>query len=62
MTKTRDIDDTIDSLIDYIDFDDLKAWCLFLEVDYEEPPIDDMYPDWEMELRTELGEAFLKRF
>ena len=56
----RDIDDYIDQLIEDIDFDALKHWCAILGVDYEEPPLDDMYPDWECELRTEIGEEMLK--
>jgi len=43
-----------------LDFDALKPWCSILEVEYEEPPCDDMYPDWEAELRTELAEAMMK--
>ncbi len=52
-----DIDNAIDQLIDELSFDSLKRWAVILGVDYEEPPIDDMYPDWEAELRTKLGEA-----
>ncbi len=43
-----------------LDFDALKDWCAIFDVDYEEPPIDDMYPDCEAEIRTELGEAMMK--
>jgi len=43
-----------------IKFDALKHWAAFFDVDYEEPPIDDMYPEWEAELRTELAEAMIK--
>jgi len=51
------IDDAVYMFIDALDFDDLKRWAEFLGVDYEEPPIDDMYPDWEAELRTEMVEV-----
>ena len=55
-----DIDDIIDQLVEDIDFDALKDWCAVLSVDYEEPPLDDMYPDWENELRVEIGDAMRK--
>ena len=54
------IDDLIDQFTEDITFDALKDWCAILGVDYEEPPIDDMYPDWEVELRTEIAEAMRK--
>ena len=52
-----DMDDLIDQFTEDLDFDALKPWCDILDVDYEEPPLDDMYPAWEAELRTEIGEA-----
>ena len=55
-----DVDNLIDQFVEDIDFDALKDWCAILSVDYEEPPIDDMYPDWENEVRTEIGEAMQK--
>lgn len=33
-----------------------------MDVDVEEPPIDDMYPDWEAELRCEVGEVMGRVF
>jgi len=54
------MDDLIDQFVEDIDFDALKDWAAILDVDYEEPPIDDMYPEWEAELRTEIGEAMAK--
>ncbi len=42
-----------------LEFDALKHWAALLGVDYEEPPTDDMYPDWEAELRTELAEVMM---
>ena len=54
------IDDLIFQFTEDIQFDALRDWCVILDVDYEEPPIDDMYPDWEAELRTEIGEAMGK--
>lgn len=53
----KDIDDIIEQFIEDIDFDTLIAWAKFLEVDVEEPPIDDMWPDWENELRVEISAA-----
>ena len=53
------IDDLIDQFTEDIQFDALKDWCCVLGVDYEEP-LDDMYPDWECEIRTELGDAMRK--
>ena len=43
-----------------IDFDALKDWCEMFGIDYDEPPIDDMWPDWDGEIRTELAEALMK--
>ncbi len=60
MPLTRDMDDIIDEFIDALDFDFLKPWAVILEVDYEEPPLGDLYPDWEGELRGEMHEAMLK--
>lgn len=51
------MDDLIYQFTEDLEFDALKHWCAILGVDYEEPPIDDMYPDWEAELRTEIGDA-----
>ena len=51
----KDIDDIIDQFIEDIDFDTLIKWANFLGVEVNYPPIDDMYPDWECELKTEVG-------
>ena len=55
-----DIDDAVCEFIYALDFDNLKRWAEFLGVDYDEPPLDDLYPDWEAELRTEMHGAMLK--
>ena len=55
-----DMDDLIRQFTEGLDFDALTDWCAIFSVDYEKPPIDDMYPDWEAELRTELAEAMGK--
>ena len=54
------IGDLITQFTEDLDFDALEDWCAILSVDYETPPIDDMYPDWESELRQEIAEAMLK--
>jgi hypothetical protein len=54
-----DIEDLIYQFTQDLEFDALKDWCAILDVDYEEPPIDDMWPDWEVELRTEIAEAMM---
>ncbi len=41
-------------------FDALRQWCNLFSVYYEEPPLDDMYPNWESDLRTELAEEMMK--
>jgi hypothetical protein len=43
-----------------LDFDTLIIWADILGVEVDYPPIDDMYPDWENELRVEVGEAMAK--
>ncbi len=52
------MDDLIYQFTEDLQFDALKGWCDVLSIDYEEPPLDDMYPDWEAELRTEIAERF----
>ena len=54
------IDDVIDNFISELDFDHMIAWAEFLDIDFELPPIDDMYPDWEDLLAVEIGEAMRK--
>ena len=55
-----DIDDIIDEFVGALEFDQLKHWAKLLNVDYEEPPLDDMYPDWEGEIRAGIAEEMLK--
>lgn len=55
-----DIDTIIDNFVEDLDFDQLILWANFCDVEVEYPPIDDMYPDWENELRTEIGEVMAK--
>lgn len=57
---SKDIDDIIDQFVEDLDFDTVIAWAKFLEVEVNYPPIDDMYPDWENELRVEVGDAMRK--
>ncbi len=57
---SKDIDGIIDQFVEDLDFDTVIAWAKFLEVEVNYPPIDDMYPDWENELRVEVGDAMRK--
>ena len=54
------MDDLIEQFIADIDFDAIKHWCAVFGIDYNEPPLDDMYPDWEGEIRQEIGDAIAK--
>jgi len=51
------IDDMVYQFSQDLQFDALKGWCEILGVDYEEPLLDDLWPDWEGELRGQLCEA-----
>ena len=62
-----DIDNVIDAFVDEhsgLELEDLIKWADFLDmsIDTEYPPTDDMYPDWEAELRGEVGEAMRTAF
>jgi len=54
------LDDAINQFTEDLSFEALEDWCAILSVDYETPPLDDMWPDWESELRQEIAEAMLK--
>ncbi len=54
------IDGLIDQLAKDLGFDALKDWCDVLSIDYELPPMDDMWPDWEVELRSKVGDSMRK--
>lgn len=58
----KDIDDVIDEFLDpnILDLDAVIRWANLLGVEVNYPPIDDLYPDWEGELRVEVGEAMRK--
>ena len=49
--------DLIDQLVEDMDFDVVVAWAHILEVEVNPPPLDDMYPDWDNELRVEVADA-----
>lgn len=55
-----DFDDFIDAFTEGMDFDTVRNWCVTLGVEVNEPATDDMWPDWENELRVELGDAMAK--
>ncbi len=62
---TYDIDNVIDIFVDErngLELDDLVKLARFLDIDVEYPPIDDMYPDWEAELRGKTAESIRKIF
>ena len=52
--------DLIDQLIEDMDFDVVVEWAKILEVEVNPPPLGDMWPDWENELRVEVAEAMEK--
>ncbi len=54
------ITDLIDQLVADMDFDTVIAWAQTLEVEVNPPPVGDMWPDWETELRVEVAEAMEK--
>ena len=60
MSRKVDIDDLIDQLVEDFDFDTLCIWADILEVEVNPPPLGDMWPDWEGELRVEVGDAMRK--
>lgn len=51
------LDDLIDQFVEDLEFDTLVIWAEILEVEVNYPPIDDMWPDWENELRREVAKA-----
>ncbi len=53
-------EDIVQRFTEDLHFEALEPWCGILGVGYEEPSTDDMYPDWEMELRIKLAEAMMK--
>lgn len=55
-----DMDDLIEHFVTDLDFDVLVIWADILNVEVEYPPLDDMYPDWEAELRQAVGDAMAK--
>ncbi len=54
------MDDLINQFTSDIAFDALEGWCAILAIDYEEPPTDDMYTDWEVEIRDKIAESLIK--
>ena len=55
----KDIDDVIEEFIDVLDFDAILAWARVLDVEIN-PPIGDLWPDWQNELTVEVGDAMRK--
>ncbi len=52
--------DLITQLIDDMEFDVVVEWAKILEVEVNPPPLGDMWPDWQNELRVEVAEAMEK--
>lgn len=56
-----DIDDLIDQFVGDLKFEVLIIWADILNVEHDEDMwLDDMWPDAEEELRTEVAEAMCK--
>jgi len=55
----RNIENLIYQFIEDLKFDALRDWCAILEIDYQEPPLDDMYPEWESEIRSKIGDEMI---
>ena len=60
MARKVDIDDLIDQLVEDFDFETVCIWADILGVEVNPPPLGDMWPDWENELRVEVGDAMRK--
>jgi len=54
------MDDIIDQFVTALNFDVVMTWANILEVEINPPPLGDMWPDWEVELRTEVADAMKK--
>lgn len=54
-----DIDDFINQFVEDLSIDALAIWADILDVEVNPPPIDDMYPDFDNELRIEVAEALV---
>ena len=54
-----DMDDFINQFVEDLSIDALAIWADILDVEFELPPLDDMYPDWESELRQEVAEILV---
>ena len=54
-----DMDDFINQFIEDVSIDSLTIWADILDVEVNLPPVDDMYPDWESELRQEVTEELV---
>jgi len=55
-----DIEDLIEQFVSDLEFDVLVIWADILGVEVNYPPTDDMWPDWECELRVEVGDAMAR--
>lgn len=54
-----DMDDFINQFVEDFSFEDLVVWADILDIEVNPPPLDDMYPDWDNELRIEVAEQLV---
>ena len=55
--KIKDIDDVIEEFIEVLDFEAIVRWAKILDVEVNYPMASDLWPDWQAELTTEVGDA-----
>lgn len=56
----KDIDTIVDNFINDLELDQLTHLANLLDISWEYPPVDDMYPDWQAELETEILDELCK--
>lgn len=49
--------DLISQFTEDLEFEALVIWADILDVEVNYPPLGDMWPDWEVELRQDVAEA-----
>jgi len=52
-----DINDYIEQISDDLASESLEHWCDMLNIYWEVPTDDDLWPDWEDDIRLQIGEA-----
>ena len=56
----HDYDSLIEQFVSGLEIELIVAWAHLLEVEVNPPPLGDMWPDWEGEIREEVGDAMRK--